>query len=493
MDFHVVISDLAHGLTTSPSSKVAHGWRLTCSIGFFWAILFLTDTALATNTTDKSNTPTTATQSSITTSHLEQEYQRISAASYHELSQQNKFPSIGSIEELQSALLTAEKAKNNSLAIGLVVNNQGLIKAHLNADALQFFSRRLLNAKQEQLAKELLSIADTYGDDYMSGRVNFELAKYYAGQNAWNSATETLKKIDITNNLVSSDADEAFIILGAALQQDKKHRESLTYYNKIKPTSKQYRIAQLNTAIAYIRQDWWTDAQLAIDSAIAADPKDADGLTNRLYTVLGFSQLQNGFYRNSRESFRKVKLKSHYSNRALLGLGMAALYQEDFVGALNAFNHLKQKDPNDISVLESYLLSSFSLEKLKQPKTATASYSEAINFYEQKYQYYDNLRNNLLSQRQAGAIENNLFKTINADLQHIQPELLSTSEKINALNSLLSYHMSGPQESAIKQLNSRLTDVYLALASDAIQQKQNIINSYLSQSRFGLAKLYDTP
>ncbi len=468
------------------NSRFIKSLQLLCVIG----MALLTNNLWAANETNTELSKTTQPANT----RLTQEFQSITTLTYRDLTKNaGIFRAQNSLKELQESVASADKNDNSSLAVGLIAANLGLITHNLNADALQFFAKTLLKHHAELLAKELLTIADNNGDSYMVGRINFELAKHYAEQNDWKLATDTLDKIDISNNLISNDADEAFIILGAALQQEKKHRESLAYYNKIKPASTQYRIAQLNTAIAYIRQDWWTDAQLAIDNALAADVKDNDGLTNRLHTVLGFSQLQNGFYRNARESFRNVQVKSDYSNRALLGLGMAALHQEDFIGALNAFNHLKQKDPTDISVMESYLLSAFTLEKLKQQKTATASYSEAINFYEQKHQDYENLRNKLVAQRSNGVIEHHLVEAINKDLHKIQPQLTTLFSQIKIINQLLAYNPSNNQQIALKQLNSRLNDFYVALASDAIQQKINILNSYLSQSRFGLAKLYDAP
>lgn len=424
---------------------------------------------------------------------LEQDYQLITTATYRELTRNNLFATqSASLKDFIRAATAAEK-QQPALAIGVITTNMSLLNSHPEADAIQTATRILLQNHAELLAQDVLKLAESAGDDYILGRVNFEFAKYHAEQNAWQQARNKLQKIDIANTLPKADADEAFIILGAALQQEKKHRESLSYYNKIKPDSKQYRIAQLNSAIAYIRQDWWTDAKISIDNALLADTEDSDGLTNRLHTVLGFSQLQNGFYRNARETFRKVKVKSDYSNRALLGLGMSALHQEDFVGALNAFNHLKNKDPNDISVMESYLLSAFTLEKLKQPKTASVNYSEAINFYEQKSTQYSTLINRLTAQRNTGSIERTLIETINTDLHKIQPQIITVTEKINTIQQLLAYQPSSNQQTALRQLNARMNDAYVALAAAGINKKQEILNSYLSQSRFGLAKLYDSP
>lgn len=426
---------------------------------------------------------------------LHKDYALITAKTYRELTKKpGAFTlSNNTVDGLIKAVDSAEKNNDFVLATALIEANKHLLKDNVSVDTLQKFANILLRSHAETLAQDLLQLTEEHNDGYAQGRIVFEMAKYYAEHNQWPLASNALKSIDLTGMLPKDYADEAFIILGAALQQKRKHRESLSYYNRIKPDSKQYRIAQLNVAIAYIRQDWWTDAKIAIDSALQADPKDSDGLTNRLYTVLGFSQLQNGFYRNARETFRKVQVKSSYSNRALLGLGMSALHQEDFVGALNAFNHLKDKNSSDISVMESYLLAAFTLEQLKQAKTAADSYSESIHYYEQKINQYSALRTEFINQRNAGSIDNKLIARLNSDFYSSQPQLVTLTEKINRLHQLLALQPSNNQKLSLQQLNARLTDAYVALATRAISKRQETLNSYLSQSRFGLAKLYDSP
>src|SRR5690606_34030548 len=104
-------------------------------------------------------------------------------------------------------------------------------------------------------------------------------------------------------------------------------------------------------------------------------------LDNRIYTLLCYSQIQFGFYRDARESFRKVDLDSHYFNKALLGLGVAALYQKEFASALQAFHRLKNQDDIDMSVVEAHLLFAFTLRQLNMINESELAYQAAVDYF----------------------------------------------------------------------------------------------------------------
>ena len=423
-------------------------------------------------------------------SQLDADYQRVITRVYRELTQNNSRYALPQ-PELKALLRQVERAEhenNAELTVGFIAANLHLLQKDFDAEAAQRITHLLLKHHALGLANDVLEIARQQSDDYALARQDFEFAKYLASHKDWQAALLHLNAIDIANTLPRNNADQAFILLGAALQDQKKHRQAISYYERIKPESPEYRVAQLDLAVAYIRQDWWTDAHIAINRALKKDDNKDDELTNRLYTVLGFSQLQHGFYRDSRESFRDVHLKSVYSNRALLGLGLAALHQQDFIGALNAFNHLKQRESNDISVSESYLLSAFALMQLKQSKTASASYTEAITFYEQKSAYYQAMistlsdKTKILSAKQ----RQNIKRETNGSVR-----IVRLSRQQEQLEQLAVLPLSTASKTAIDNLNFLLAQEYRAQVQQLLTHKQAAIDSYLSQARFGLARLFD--
>lgn len=386
--------------------------------------------------------------------------------------------------------LSEEAIRNNDPASALmtIARNMPAIGQQINSPKVQEISALALSLHGTAIAQSLLTIAKDQGDNFSEARMTFELARYHADEAHWNEAVSLLKKPAIVESLAKEDAAEANLIIGTALQQQRKHREAMTYYEKIKSDSAHYRLAQLNLATANIRQDWWTDAQVAIQNALKINKSKKDEFDFRLYTVLGFSQIQYGFYRDARESFRNVTLTSKNANRALLGLGVAALHQEDFIGALNAFNHLRDKQENDISVAESYLLGAFALRQIGQHEAAMARYQEAVAYYEQ------------LVAKQTIAASDLANKPLNLQSTMavlIRPEsqnnkrLRQLFEKIHLIDSLLAKPLSSSRVSALTNSKAALEKSYRNVAQKMLLREQETIQSYLSQSKFGLATLYD--
>lgn len=395
------------------------------------------------------------------------------------------------INSLVNAINDAQQNKKPEKVLGLINNNIPVIQSNYKSKQVPEVVRIALKNYSLGTALKIRAAIDAQAPRSIIANCEYEIANYYANQNLWDEALAHLKTIDINNELTSENIDNAYIIWGAALQHSKKHRQALEYYQRIKPESPRYAFAQLNVALVYIRQDWWTDAQIAMQSAIQISSEHNIEFANRLYTTLGFSQLQQGFYRKARESFRNVKIKSEYADQALLGIGMSALNQEDYLGALNAFDQLKKHSQKTDPIEQSYLLAAVSLGKLKQNASAANAYTEAENYY--------GIELNSLSdiEKKIESPETNNWQAINADLsqQNIPntPDTLALTKQLEILNNLLAYPVSAAAKSNLGNVYSQLFQMYKADAKVRLDKKITEFNSYLNQSRFGKTKLYDTP
>ncbi|HSC66709.1 MAG TPA: hypothetical protein VLC79_03390 [Cellvibrio sp.] len=419
----------------------------------------------------------------------EQLFAAATSAAYQDIIREQKSGVISAdLEQIIKSSEAAITAQSPTLAMATIVRNMPSILQQVTSASVQKIAALALSLHGTDIAQALLTEAKNQGDNFSEARISFEIAKYDAEQAQWGNVITLLKNPGIIESLEKEDAAEANLLIGNALQQQKKHREAMVFYEKIKSSSSHYRLAQLNLATANIRQDWWSDAHLAIHNALKVNGSKRDELDYRLYTVLGYSQIQFGFYRDARESFRNVALKSSYSNRALLGLGMAALHQEDFIGALSAFNHLRDKQERDISIAESYLLGAFTLRQLGQQEAALAAYQEAVAYYQQ------------LNSKQSAELTNLETKPIDLQLTKtifIRPEssknkqLNELLERIVITNDLLAQPLSGNRVSALTNIKASLEKKYRLVAKKLLVEEQKSIESYLSQSRFGLATLYD--
>lgn len=426
------------------------------------------------------------------TNELEEIYQTAIAQAYQELSGNPTFTLASpDLNSLFDKVNEAHKNKASEQVIGLILNNMHVIKGSAINKKIPDIVKIALQHHALGTAQNICRTIEGQAPRSISATCDYEVVSYLAKQNAWDEALAILKNIDLGNDLSSIHADNAFIIWGAALQHIKKHRQALEYYQRVKADSPLYPIAQLDIALVYIRQDWWTDAQISMQSAIKANGEKSNEFTNRVYTTLGFSQLQQGFYRNARDNFRKVKIKSEYADQALLGLGMAALNQEDFVGAFNAFEQLKKRQQPTTPVEQSYLMAAFTLVKLKQNKSAAAAYAEAQTYYEGRVNLLSNITNQLGSQT------NNDPHTLIASLIKEgfkeSPESIAYAQQLKTLAKLLSFPLSEKAKSAISTAYARTMNAYQTNTKNNLDAKILVLNSYLNQSRFGLTKLYDTP
>lgn len=236
-------------------------------------------------------------------------------------------------------------------------------------------------------AQTLIKAINRHGDYIVNAQLNYLLADFYFQRKAWPTVLTYLK--DNINELPIEQYHHALLITGIALQKQGKHHRAIKSYEKVAVGTKYYAAAQFNMALANIRQGWWTDGHQIISQLLASKQTTGqEKALNRLYITLGYSLLNQAYYRNARKTFQLVGLNSRYSNQALLGIALTAAYQGDYIGALNATRFLKEKQKDkqqdDLPIDESYLLMPFFYEKSQRLATASLGYSQAVSYYQDK-------------------------------------------------------------------------------------------------------------
>ncbi|NQY50945.1 MAG: hypothetical protein HRT50_17965, partial [Colwellia sp.] len=221
---------------------------------------------------------------------------------------------------------------------------------------------------------------------------------------------------------------------------------------------------------------------------------------NRLYITLGYSLLNQAYYRNARKTFQLVGLSSRYSNQALLGIALTAAYQDDFLGALNASRFLKEKQQDDLPIDEAFLLMPFFYEKSQQLATASLGYSQAASYYQDKISTLTQLIDapiNLASHpiELSNGISNGVSMTINnkhIDLSANYPSYFFTQRQnvgqLKSWQTKLNNPKLSQDLSSIIQAYDVLT---VKMAKSIMHNRVAQLSSYLNQSRYGLARLYD--
>ncbi|MDH5447121.1 MAG: hypothetical protein OEY52_16350 [Gammaproteobacteria bacterium] len=407
------------------------------------------------------------------------------------LFQLQKTKTISALKTQVDMLLKAGKTVQ---AIALIEFNFPLLRNHIDAIETIQMTETILEHNHWFLAKKIYETAELEAGKVAMSNISFVFAKYYMARKDWQMALKYLK--GIINELSDENADYARIMVGTILQYQKKHREAISYYQKVKKESRHYPAAVLNTAVAYIRQDWWTDAYVLVNDLIKNQQQQInDHMLDRLNLTIGYALLRKQYFRNSRDAFRNIGLNGPYSNRALLGLALTAANQEDYIGALNAITILKGRKSTDLSVEEAYLLLPYTYGKLKQNLTATSAYTDAIKYYQERIssmQALNETGSNLLtkislpSDKTWLVINNNIFNYS----RHYPRSFFDNYRHLSAISKhVKATDNIGPQH---QKLVTQYRRSLQSMSQKMITERIEFLQSYLNQARYGLARLYDS-
>lgn len=426
---------------------------------------------------------------------LDSQFREFSSHFYRALNRVDNPSKVDSFELLSGKIDHFRSQRQLLRATAMTLNNLALVEKNIDTTPIINTYALLLETNEWNTASQLYKKIKKQGDKSLVSNVSFSLAKYHFSRNQWK---ETISIVEsIRSDLPPEDFHHALLMHGVSLQHLQKHRAALKEYEKIPSSSRYYVAARLNMAVANIRQDWWTDAHIIINELLnEKGRKRENDLTDRLYTVLGFSLLQQQYFRNSRDAFRNVSLNGKYTNQALLGLALTAAYQEDYVGALNAVSILRVKKDRDLAVDEANLLLPYFYEKLKQLTTANSGYLDAIKYYEGRTQ---NIRLALLKNS-----ETLVKQVVTADSSTISvsDEIVELGNKLpkfifDNIRLLAQFqpHIDRLGDAVLRReydaVNTNYQNVLSKTVRAILDEKISHLTHYMNQSRYGLARMQD--
>lgn len=425
---------------------------------------------------------------------LDSQFEKLSSQVYKSsaLKLKNTKKNINNINTLYQITKNLVNDDKHINAIKYITGNQNLIKKNIDDNSIFFFMNLLIEHNEWNTASKLYKHIILEGDKSLISNIKFMFMKYYISRKEWQQTLNLLT--DIYDDLTLDDSHYALIMKGVALQEQKKHREALLYYRKVPKSSKFYNYAQLNIAIVYIRQGWWSDAHIIMNNLLKVESAlvDQEEFVNRLYLVMGYSFLQQEYFRESRDAFRNIHIKSKYANRALLGISLASASQGDNIGSLNVLNILQNKKTRELAVEESYLLLPYVYEKLGQFKTSAGSYSIALNYYEKRINELTNILRGLNKESLKNVTIFGNIVTINNNQinfsAHFPISFLNNLKEINYFKlNIIKSTISNKVDIVLDEYNTMLIKMIKEILNKRVSNLQN----YLNQSRFGIARLYD--
>lgn len=396
-------------------------------------------------------------------------------------------------DTISSLLEAVQQADTRLIGSRLIRANLALMLDNLSAPALQTLLGYLYQTNDTASVKTVTEHINQSSNSVAASQNYFLLAQYYYKRNNWQGVQAALNRVNI-KHLAEGDAHYYDLLMGYALQAVKEHRKAVLYYNNIPAASPYYAYAKLNHGTAFLRQGWWSEAHTELERAIDnADNAGGSELRDRLLVVMAYSQLNYEFYRDARKTLHRVGLDSAYTNKALMGLGLAAAYQEDFAGAVNAFTLLSQKQPADISVDEGHLLRAYAIVETGNKPNAEIAYQKAITHYQNKMAELENLL--LQLERSSVASVSALITQFDQRAAEIyaSDELIPDYflENYRGLANMQANPVKPAIQSQVNQLQQQYRNQLKQMVSTNINLRKTMLESYLSQAKYGKAKLYD--
>jgi len=407
------------------------------------------------------------------------------------INNQNKM----TIDSLYGKVISLQKSKKEIISIQYIISNLDLIQKNIDHKSIFKFILILLSNNEWNTSNKLLKNIVNVGDKSLISNVKFIFAQYYFEKGDYTKSKEMLT--NITSDLSVDNGHYASIMNGIILQKLKRHRESLVFYDKVPSDSPHYGHAQLNKAIVYIRQGWWADAHIIIRKLFnQVKIKNKSNLSpefiNRLYLVVGYSFLQQEYFRESRENFRSIHTQSGYANRAMLGIALSAANQGDNVGALNILNILQEQNKKDLAIEETYLLLPYIYERIGQHKTASASYSIALSYYKKRISEIKNIVSGIKHLEQTNFKINNNSLTIKENNVNISDK--KTLNLLKNLKKLRLFQLNTKNKTLLLEINSQINanqSLLTEIISKKLVKRINFLESYQNQAQYGIARLYD--
>ena len=399
--------------------------------------------------------------------------------------------SIDSLQALKDILDTPAEQTSNYSNLNLIHNNLDFIHRHFESTVTPKVLKLLLEQNDPITALSLVKAIEQSGDSILAAKASIQLAEYYNGRKQWEDTLRILN-IDL-EELAELDASHASMARGFALQNLKRHRQAIKEYKGVYAGTAFFQSAHVNIAIAHLRQDWWTDAHIIIKQLLKPESNISTEFKDRLNLMLGYSFFNKEYYRESREAFRDVSLDSLYTNRAIMGLVLAAIAQQDYTSALKTLTLLNQKPGNELVIEETYLLLPNLYQKLGQFNKANLAYQQAISYYEQRIEQLDIITPLAIADNFA-ALSNQQQQTIQLaqtefKLSTLYPEYFE--QNLILLNQIIKHPASKHFKPKLDALLNEYQETFEQVSRSLVKLRVNALSSYLSQSKYGLAQLYD--
>jgi len=138
-----------------------------------------------------------------------------------------------------------------------------------------------------------------------------------------------------------------------------------------------------NLGVALFRSDRQIEGTEYLDAVglASADDEELKALRDKANIALGYVLLANDDFPRAKAYFQRVRVSGPFSNKALLGLGWADAFQQDYRRALAPWLELSTRTLSDAAVYESLLAVPYAYERLQAYQQSLQAYETAITTF----------------------------------------------------------------------------------------------------------------
>jgi tetratricopeptide (TPR) repeat protein len=311
---------------------------------------------------------------------------------------------------------------------------------------------------------------------------------YYLKNKSWR---KSIKSVGYKNDAESRAF--ANVLYGISLQGLGRNKQAIRFYKKVPQTSANYPVSQLNLALAYMHAGQLEKSRILLNKLLADSALNLSSQqTNRLWLTLAYLYYKDELFEQSREAFKAVDTGSVYYTRSLIGVGLASIELNEYAIARQHLLKLYRYKKHDISADESHLLVAFSYESEKNYKKAVSEYKKSIKYYLYRLKEVNSLLTKNRSFKSSVKYHNNMFfvKNTRIDLSGVLPPVFFDNyASLNKLIKLI-YDRVGVEntmQKRAKNIKSQYGVIIKSLLRKQLELRKMNLNSYLKQSRYGLA------
>lgn len=273
----------------------------------------------------------------------------------------------------------------NAIVHLLSARQQGRMQAHGDEADLLLGGLYLAYGMPDQAETIFQQVLKQTASPQVHNRAWLQLAKSRHRLNQLQAANNAIAEIG--TDLSEPNREELNALQGLiALEQDKS-AQALEILRKPRSKNDWYAYNLYNQSMALLRLNQ-TEEGLKVLQKLGkkkVDSPEMKALRDRANLIRGYLLLQLKRPAEAQKALQQIRLSSLATNQALLGVGWAALQQDDPQAALAPWQELASRDARDPAVLEALLAIPYALSLLEADAQSLQQYRLGIDRFDQEH------------------------------------------------------------------------------------------------------------